>query len=114
MFEVVQGRKDFALKVMDNLVKDYKLSISSDITLLAASNFNDTLNVIFHSSKCADEATIEIAIKVFKAMLNGKDYDSASRLKTRIETSLGYFKGREGFTDSKIESLKEKIEGCGL
>lgn len=114
MFEIVQGRKDFALKVMDNLVKDYKLSISGDLTLLAASSFNDTLNVIFHSSKCADEAAIEIAIKVFKAMLNSQNYDSASRLKIRIETSLGYFKGREGFTDSKIENLKEKIRGCGL
>ena len=114
MFESVLERKAFASKVMENLVQDYKLSISRDVALLPESKFNDILNVIFNSSKCPDEATIEIAIKILKAMVDSKEHDSASRLKNRIETSLGYFKGREGFTDSKIEILKGKVNSVVL
>ncbi|MFP5421262.1 MAG: hypothetical protein ACLGID_07315 [Gammaproteobacteria bacterium] len=109
MFESVMERKAFASKIMENLVHDYKLSIPRDVVLLPASKFNDILNVTFNSSKCADEATIEIAIKILQAMADIQENDSASRLKKRIEVSLGYFKGRDGFTDSRIEMLKEKL-----
>tara|TARA_R110000868_G_scaffold411681_1_gene707420 strand:+ start:2199 stop:2594 length:396 start_codon:yes stop_codon:yes gene_type:complete len=114
MFESVVERKAFASKIKENLVHDYKLSISRDVVLLPASKFNDILNVTFNSSKCADEATVEIAIKILKAMVDIQDHDSASRLKKRIEASLGYFKGRDGFTDSRVEMLKETLNAVVL
>lgn len=108
MFEVIQERKAFVSKVMDNLVKDYKLSVSQDVSLVPARELNDILNLVFHTSKCADEAAIEVAIKVHKEMKINNLNEDASRLKSRVLNALGYFKGRD-IEESKTESLKEKI-----
>ncbi len=109
MFEIIRERKAFASKVMDNLVKDYKLSVSQDVSLVPARELNDILNLVFHTSKCADEAAIEVAIEVHKEMKSNNLNEEASRLKGRVINALGYFKGREGIEDVKVESLKEKI-----
>lgn len=109
MFELIPGRKAFVSKVMDCLVNDYKLSVSQDISLVPARELNDILNLVFHTSKCADEAAIEVAIKVHKEMKSNNLNEDANRLKDRVINALGYFKGREGIGEIKAESLKEKI-----
>lgn len=110
MFDIGSSKKEFSARVFDDLKGDYKLLPEEWTALIAIDSANDIIEKVYHSSRNADEAAIEVALKVLSALIHNRNYNAASALSKRLSASLGYFNGRNGFTEERISALAGLLE----